>query len=79
MGHGVELTRKGVAGRTHNQLFEFSMRINNPAVTAQILVSSARAAVRMREHGQSGAYTMIEIAPVDFLPGEREEAIRRLV
>ena len=79
MGHGVELTRKGVAGRTHNQLFEFSMRINNPAVTAQILVSSARAAVRMQERGQSGAYTMIEIAPIDYLPGDKDGIIARLV
>ena len=79
MGHGVELTRKGVAGRTHNQLFEFSMRINNPAVTAQILVSSARAAVRLRTRGQSGALTMIEVAPIDYLPGERDALIARLV
>jgi diaminopimelate dehydrogenase len=79
MGHGVELTRKGVAGKTHNQLFEFSMRINNPAVTAQILVSSARAAVRKQRRGENGAYTMIEIAPIDYLPGEKEGIIARLV
>jgi diaminopimelate dehydrogenase len=79
MGHGVQLTRKGVSGRTHNQLFEFSMRINNPALTAQIMVSAARAAVRMRSRGTSGACTMIEIAPIDYLCGERDEIIRRLV
>lgn len=79
MGHGVQLTRKGVAGRTHNQLFEFSMRINNPAVTAQILVSSARAAARMKSRGVSGAFTMIEIAPIDYLPGNPENLIGRLV
>ena len=28
MGHGVNLTRKGVSGKTQNQLFEFNMRIN---------------------------------------------------
>ena len=33
MGHGVNLTRKGVSGKTQNQLFEFNMRINNPALT----------------------------------------------
>lgn len=33
MGHGVNLTRKGVSGKT-NQWFEFNMRINNPALTA---------------------------------------------
>jgi diaminopimelate dehydrogenase len=79
MGHGVHLTRKGVSGRTHNQLFEFSMRINNPALTAQILVSVARAAVRMKNRAQTGAFTMIELAPIDMLPGDRDELIRRLV
>lgn len=75
MGHGVNLTRKGVSGTTQNQLFEFNMRINNPALTAQILVSSARASLRQK----AGAYTMIEIPVIDYLYGEREELIRRLV
>ncbi len=75
MGHGVNLTRKGVSGKTQNQLFEFNMRINNPALTAQILVSSARAAMLQRP----GAYTMIEIPLIDFLYGDREELIRHLV
>ena len=75
MGHGVNLTRKGVSGKTQNQLFEFNMRVNNPALTAQILVSAARAALRQ----QPGAYTMIEIPPVDFLYGEREAWVGRLV
>ena len=39
MGHGVNLTRKGVSGKTQNQRFEFNMSINNPALTGQILVS----------------------------------------
>ena len=38
MGHGVNLTRKGVSGVTQNQLFEFNMRINTPALTGQVLV-----------------------------------------
>ena len=75
MGHGVNLTRKGVSGKTQNQLFEFNMRINNPALTAQILVSSARAATLQRP----GAYTMIEIAPIDYLYGDRNDLIKRLV
>jgi diaminopimelate dehydrogenase len=75
MGHGVNLTRKGVAGKTQNQMFEFNMRINNPAVTAQILVSVARASMRL----QPGAYTMIEIPLIDMLYGEKEELIKRLV
>ncbi len=75
MGHGVNLTRKGVSGKTQNQLFEFNMRINNPALTAQVLVCVARAAMRQ----QPGCYTMIEVPVIDLLPGERDEWIGHLV
>ncbi len=75
MGHGVNLTRKGVSGTTQNQLFEFNMRINNPALTAQVLVGVARATLRR----QPGCYTMIEVPVIDLLPGDREELIRHLV
>ena len=75
MGHGVNLVRKGVSGKTHDQLFEFNMHINNPALTGQILVSVARAATRQAP----GCYTMIELAPVDMLPGDRDEWVAKLV
>ena len=75
MGHGVHLVRKGVSGKTQNQLIEFDMKINNPALTAQILVSAARAATRQ----QPGAYTMIEIPVIHLLHGETEKLIKRLV
>lgn len=74
-GHGTNIVRRGVSGTTQNQSFEFNMRIDNPALTAQILVSCARAATRQKP----GCYTMIEIPPVDFLRGSREEIIARLV
>lgn len=75
MGHGVNLTRKGVSGKTQNQLFEFNMRINNPALTAQLLVSVARAGMNQKP----GCYTMIEIPPIDLLYGNRETLIKHLV
>ncbi|GAB1415238.1 diaminopimelate dehydrogenase [Paludibacter sp.] len=74
-GHAVNIYRKGVSGTTNNQLFEFNMKINNPALTAQIMVACARATVKAK----SGAYTMIEIPVIDMLPGEREDLVRRLV
>ncbi len=74
-GHGVKITRKGVSGKTDNQIFEFDMRINNPALTAQILVSTARAATKQAP----GAYTMIEIPLIDLLPGDRDTLITTLV
>jgi len=75
VGHGVNLVRKGVSGKTHNQLFEFDMKINNPALTGQVLVMAARAATRQ----SPGCYTMIEIPVIDMLEGDREELIRALV
>ena len=79
VAHGVNLVRNGVSGITHNQRFEFNMTINNPALTGQVLVSCARAAVRLKERGDFGAKTMIELAPVDLLPGTKESLIKALV
>ena len=75
VGHGVNLVRKGVSGTTHNQLFEFNMRINNPALTAQVMVCCARATMRQ----QPGCYTMIEVPVIDLLHGDREDLIAHLV
>lgn len=75
MGHGVHMVRKGVSGKTQNQRFEFNMSINNPALTSQLLVGVARAAMRLAP----GAYTMIEIPVIDLLPGDRESLIAHLV
>ena len=75
VGHGVNLVRKGVSGKTHNQLFSFDMKINNPALTAQVLVNVARASFKQKP----GAYTMVEIPVIDMLCGDREELIRHLV
>ena len=79
VAHGVNLQRHGMSGETHNQRFEFNMQINNPALTAQVMVSCARAAVRLQEKEQYGAYTMIELPPIALLPGDEEQLIRQLV
>lgn len=75
MGHGVNLVRKGVSGKTPNQRIEFNMSINNPALTAQVLVNVARASMRLAP----GCYTMPEIPVIDLLPGTREEIVATLV
>ena len=75
MGHGVNLTRKGVSGKTQNQLFEFNMKINNPALTAQVLICVARASMKQ----QPGCYTLIEVPVIDLLEGDREDLIAHLV
>lgn len=73
--HGVKLERSGISGCTDGQQMDFNMRINNPALTGQILVSAARAATRQ----QPGCYTTIEIPVIDLLPGDRESLVKELV
>lgn len=73
--HGVDLVREGVSGKTAGQKFDYNMRINNPALTGQVLAASARAAVRL----QPGCYTMIEVPVIDFIEGDREQIIKELV
>lgn len=75
MGHGVHLTRKGTSGKTPNQRISFDMSINNPALTAQILVGVARASFRLAP----GCYTLPEIPVIDLLPQSREEVVATLV
>jgi diaminopimelate dehydrogenase len=74
MGHGVHMERKGVSGISHNQRMELIMSLQNPAATAQVMVCSARAAMRQAP----GCYTMLEIPIVDFLPGDRDALVGRL-
>lgn len=73
--HGVLMERTGASGFTANQKLSFDMRIDNPALTAQIMVSCARASVRL----EPGSYTMIDIPPVALLHGGRMSIIKQLV
>ncbi|HBK68517.1 MAG TPA: diaminopimelate dehydrogenase, partial [Firmicutes bacterium] len=51
------------------------MKVNNPALTAQVMVASARAGFKQKP----GCYTMIEIPLIDYLYGERDSLIKTLV
>jgi len=73
--HGVLMERTGASACSSNQQFRFDMRIDNPALTGQVLVAAARAAARMAP----GCYTLIDIPPVALLPGERMDHVARLV
>mgnify|MGYP001133247544 FL=1 len=74
MGHAVKIERKGVSGKTHNQKMEYTLSVNNPAITGQVMVSAARASLKQKP----GCYTMLEIPPIDFLYGEKQELLSRL-
>ncbi len=72
-GHSVVIERKGAASQAGNQRFTFKSTVTNPAVTAQIMVGSARAAMKQAP----GNYLLPEIAPIDLLEGDDREALLR--
>lgn len=74
-GHGVRIRRTGSSGRAHNQLLELKMKITNPAAAAQVMISAARASMRLRP----GSYILGEIPPIDLLPESREAIIGKLI
>jgi len=75
MGHSVKIERKGVSGKTHNQKIEYTMSITNPAATGQVMVSAARASLKQKP----GCYSLPEIPPIDFLYGNKQELLSRLI
>jgi diaminopimelate dehydrogenase len=75
VGHGVMMERNGVSGVTYNQSLRFQLKVNNPALTAQVMVSAARAATRQ----SPGCYTMIEMPVVDFLHGDVDTFVTKFV
>ena len=74
MGHSVKIERKGVSGKTHNQRMEYSLSVNNPAITGQVLVSAARASLKQKP----GCYSVLEIPLIDFFYGEKLDILSRL-
>jgi diaminopimelate dehydrogenase len=75
MGHSVRIERKGVSGKTHNQRMEYIMSIANPAATGQVMVSAARASLKQKP----GCYSLLEIPPIDFLYGNKQDLLSRLI
>lgn len=75
MGHAVKIERKGVSGKSHNQRMEYTLSVDNPAVTGQVLVAAARASIKQKP----GCYSVLEIPLIDFLYGEKKELLSRLI
>lgn len=63
MPHGGFVIRSGTTAGD-KQIMEFSLDLaSNPGFTSSVLVAYARAAYRLRQSGQSGAFTVYDIAP----------------
>ena len=67
MPHGGFVIRSGVGGidnEQNNQVLEFSLKLgSNPEFTASVLVAYARAAYKMSLAGETGAKTVLDVAP----------------
>ncbi len=75
VGHRIHIFRKGGASGVDNQLLTFETTFHNPASTAQVMVSAARAATRL----SPGAYTLLEIPLAAFLAESVPQCLHRLV
>ena len=64
MPHGGFVLRSGETGDGNPALIEYSLKLgSNPGFTGNVLVAFARAAHRLAKEGQSGACTVLDIAP----------------
>lgn len=74
--HGGSVIRSGRTGLNNEfgDTIEFSLNLDsNPYFTGSVLTSVARAAYRMHEAGQVGAFTMFDIPPALLSPLSAEE------
>ncbi|CAD7287659.1 Meso-diaminopimelate D-dehydrogenase [Campylobacter majalis] len=80
--HGGFVLRSGESGENGEtkHLIEFSLKLDsNPEFTASVLVAYARAAYRLAKKGESGAYSVFDIAPALISPKTPEELRKEIL
>lgn len=74
MPHGGFVMRSARTGGDQVQSIEYALKLDsNPQLTASVLVACARAAWRLNQRGETGACTMLDIAPALLSPRSPEE------
>lgn len=74
MPHGGFVIRSGTTGGGHDQVVEYRLQLgSNPEFTSSVLVAYARAAARLNERGETGALTVLDVAPSLLSPRSVEE------
>jgi diaminopimelate dehydrogenase len=67
--HGGFVFTSGEISPGSNQILEYRCNLSsNPDFTANVLISCARAAYRLKQMQQKGAFTMLDIPPALFSP-----------
>ena len=80
--HGGSVIRSGVTGWNGEcrQTIEYKLTLDsNPQFTASVLVSYARAAMRMKARGVTGCQTVFDAAPADLISVSREELLAHML
>lgn len=77
MPHGGFVLRSGKTSEKVNHVIEFSLKLDsNPEFTSSVLVAYARAAYRLAQKGESGAFTVFDVPPA-FLSPRTPETLRK--
>lgn len=77
MPHGGFVIHSGETNAGNKHVYEFSLNLeSNPEFTSSVLVAYARAAYRMHQEGQTGAKTVLDIAP-SYLSPKTDEQLRK--
>ncbi|MFC2429351.1 MAG: diaminopimelate dehydrogenase [Campylobacter sp.] len=80
--HGGFVLRSGTTGEhgENKHLIEFSLKLDsNPEFTASVLVAYARAAYRLAQKGECGAFSVFDIAPALLSPKSTDELRREIL
>lgn len=79
MPHGGFVIRSGNTGE-NKQVIEYSLKLeSNPEFTGSILVAYARATLRLKEYGMSGAKTVFDVPPAMLTPKSKYDIMKELL
>lgn len=77
MAHGGFVIHSGETGEGNKQIIEYSLKLDsNPEFTSSVLITLARAAVRMNAAGQFGAKSIFDIPPA-LMSSKAPEELRK--
>ena len=80
MPHGGFVIRSGQTADGSKHTVEYALQLqSNPHFTASVLVSCARAAVKMHRRGETGCYTMPEVRPCDLLADSLDDIRKNMI
>ena len=66
--------------RNKNHIIEYNLKLDsNPEFTTSVIIAYARAAVRIKNEGGSGAKTVFDIPPAYLSPKSGEELRKNLL